>query len=49
MIDTFSLLLSHGLVFVACWRLLSRLDLDDERQEKPQPIVKPRKATTPDA
>ena len=43
MIDTFSLLLSHGLVFVACWRLLRRADLDDERQEKPLPIVKPHK------
>jgi|JI10StandDraft_1071094.scaffolds.fasta_scaffold587028_2 hypothetical protein len=30
MIDTFSLLLSHALVFVACWRLLARGDLDDE-------------------
>lgn len=49
MIDTFSLLLSHGLVFVACWRLLSRADLDDERQEKPRPIVKPRIGANPDA
>ncbi|MEO8723662.1 MAG: hypothetical protein ABI395_09105 [Sphingobium sp.] len=30
MIDSFSLLLSHGLVLLACWRLLSRRDLDDE-------------------
>ncbi len=30
MIDIFSLLLSHGLLLVACWRLLSRPDLDDE-------------------
>lgn len=30
MIDTFSLLLSHALVFIACWRLLRRADLDDE-------------------
>ncbi|MGD9811579.1 MAG: hypothetical protein AB7U35_09640 [Sphingobium sp.] len=28
MIDTFSLLLSHGLLILACWRLLSRPDLD---------------------
>lgn len=30
MIDSFSLLLSHGLVLLACWRLLSRPDLDTE-------------------
>jgi hypothetical protein len=30
MIDTFSLLLVHGLIMLACWRLLSRDDLDDE-------------------
>lgn len=30
MIDNFSLLLTHGLIFIACWRLLSRDDLDDE-------------------
>ncbi|HEX5536071.1 MAG TPA: hypothetical protein VFX27_02680 [Sphingobium sp.] len=31
MIDTFSILLSHALLFVACWRLLSRPALNDER------------------
>jgi len=30
MIDTFSLLLMHGLIFLACWRLLGRDDLDRE-------------------
>jgi len=30
MIDTFSLLLTHGLIFLACWRLLGRDDLDRE-------------------
>jgi len=30
MIDTFSILLSHGLLLVAFWRLLARPDLDDE-------------------
>jgi hypothetical protein len=30
MIDAFSLLLSHGLIGLAVWRLLSRPDLDDE-------------------
>lgn len=34
MIDTFSLLLMHGLIFVTCWRLLSRDDLDDESGAK---------------
>ncbi len=29
MIDTFSLAVSHGLMFLAAWRLLSRPDLDD--------------------
>jgi len=33
MIDNFSLLVSHGLVLLACWRLLSRPDLDQERTE----------------
>jgi hypothetical protein len=49
MIDTFSLLLSHGLVLIACWRLLARRDLDDERQETPQPIVRRRKGPHSDA
>jgi len=30
MIDSFSLLLSHGLLFLAAWRLLSRPDLDKD-------------------
>jgi hypothetical protein len=30
MVDTFSLLLTHGLIFLTCWRLLGRNDLDDE-------------------
>jgi hypothetical protein len=30
MIDTFSLLLSHGLLLLVAWRLLSRPDLDDD-------------------
>ena len=30
MIDTFSLLLMHGLILLTCWRLLGRDDLDDE-------------------
>jgi hypothetical protein len=30
MIDTFSLMVSHSLILVAFWRLLSRPDLDRE-------------------
>jgi hypothetical protein len=30
MIDNFSLLVSHGLILLAAWRLLSRPDLDKE-------------------
>ena len=30
MVDTFSLLLTHGLIFLTCWRLLGRPELDDE-------------------
>ena len=37
MIDTFSLLLSHGLLFLAAWRLLSRPDLDDDAAVPPEP------------
>jgi hypothetical protein len=31
MIDSFSLLVSHGLLLLAFWRLLARRDLDVER------------------
>ena len=30
MIDTFALALTHGLMLVMAWRLLSRADLDDD-------------------
>lgn len=30
MIDNFALALTHGLMLVALWRLLSRRDLDDD-------------------
>lgn len=36
MIDNLTLLLSHGLILLACWRLLSRPDLDDDNP-KPEP------------
>jgi len=30
MIDALSLLISHGVIMLAAWRLMSRADLDDE-------------------
>jgi len=30
MIDTFSILLAHGLLLLTAWRLLTRADLDQE-------------------
>jgi hypothetical protein len=30
MIDTFALLVSHGLMLIAAWRMLARRDLDKE-------------------
>tara|TARA_R110000787_G_scaffold25111_1_gene70712 strand:- start:238 stop:375 length:138 start_codon:yes stop_codon:yes gene_type:complete len=42
MIDTFSILLSHGLLFLACWRLLARPDLDHE-----EPAAASRSDTAP--
>jgi hypothetical protein len=33
MIDAFTLFLSHGLVFLTAWRLLSRPDLDRDPEE----------------
>lgn len=39
MIDNFSLALTHGLMLLACWRLLSRPDLD--REDAPKPDEKP--------
>ena len=44
MIDTFSILLSHGLLLLAFWRLLGRPDLDDESAPLPHsvaPVAKP--------
>lgn len=34
MIDMFSLLVSHGLIVIAFWRLLGRPDLDNERRRR---------------
>jgi hypothetical protein len=33
MIDYFSLALTHGLLVIACWRLLQRDDLDHEPEQ----------------
>ena len=35
MIDSFALALTHGLMLLAAWRLLSRPDLDDDRLPPP--------------
>jgi hypothetical protein len=35
MIDNFALALSHGLLILAAWRLLSRPDLDDDGAQGP--------------
>ena len=37
MIDTFGLAVSHGLIIIAGWRLLSRPDLNDDRAAPPPP------------
>ena len=37
MIDNFALALSHGLLLLAAWRLLSRPDLDDPDAPPPAP------------
>lgn len=36
MIDNFALFVSHGLILLACWRLLWRVDLDDEHRADPR-------------
>jgi len=37
MIDALSLLISHGVIMLAAWRLLSRPDLDDDSKERRAP------------
>ena len=37
MIDNLALALSHGLLLLAAWRLLSRDDLDDDLVAAPEP------------
>lgn len=39
MIDSFALLLSHGLILLAAWRLFQRPDLDDDAaRPEPRPV-----------
>lgn len=39
MIDNFALALSHGLLILAAWRLISRPDLDDDTIAPPAPAI----------
>ncbi|HEX8443103.1 MAG TPA: hypothetical protein VF631_05590 [Allosphingosinicella sp.] len=41
MIDNFALGLTHGLLLLTAWRLLSRPDLDDSSAAEPAPAPKP--------
>jgi hypothetical protein len=43
MIDNFALALTHGLMLLAAWRLLSRPDLDDDQAPPPEPGQSDRK------
>ena len=43
MIDNFALLVSHGLMMLAAWRLLSRADLNDEAAAAPTPAAAPKR------
>ena len=40
MIDNFSIALTHGLLFIAVWRLIRRPDLDHE--DPPEPDMPPK-------
>jgi hypothetical protein len=42
MIDNFAILLTHGLMLLAAWRLLKRDDLDREDAPPAQGIERPR-------
>ena len=41
MIDTLTLALTHGLILLAAWRLMSRPDLNDDTAPEPAPAAKP--------
>jgi len=40
MIDNLALGLSHGLLMLAAWRLLTRPDLNDDAAPAPSPVAK---------
>jgi hypothetical protein len=46
MIDSFSLALTHGLLLLVAWRLLSRPDLDDDEAAVPDAAVAKRRGWT---
>jgi hypothetical protein len=41
MIDSFALAISHGLLMLTAWRLLTRPDLDNSAEPGPQLPAKP--------
>jgi hypothetical protein len=41
MIDSFALALSHGLLLLTAWRVLTRADLDDSAAPGPAPPARP--------
>jgi hypothetical protein len=49
MIDNFALALTHGLMLLAAWRLLSRRDLDDDDAPLPDADSGRRWPIRPDA
>jgi hypothetical protein len=46
MIDSFSLALTHGLLLLVAWRLLSRPDLDDDGAAAPDAAVSKKRGWT---
>ena len=47
MIDNFSLALTHGLLLLVAWRLLSRTDLDEETAPGTEPSAAKRRGWIP--
>ncbi|HEX8512710.1 MAG TPA: hypothetical protein VF688_06335 [Allosphingosinicella sp.] len=47
MIDNFSLALTHGLLMLVAWRLLSRTDLDDDPAPGTEPSAAKRRSWIP--
>ena len=47
MIDNFSLALTHGLLLLVAWRLLSRADLDDDPVAGAEPAVAKKRSWIP--